>query len=120
MDASAERLQTATQYKELAMSTPTSERPVIDSRDELPDWDDVMVWRYDRLTAVGFDRGQAVAIAANRGYDLHALLALVGRGCPPQLAARIVAPVDDDEMLPRRPLALLPFGRGAGGYRKTT
>ena len=78
------------------MSVPTSERPVIDSRPYIAGWDDVMDWRFDRLTAVGFEIDTAVAIAPNRGYDLHALLALVGRGCPPQLAARILAPVDDD------------------------
>ena len=81
------------------MSIPTSERPVTETQRDIPDWDDVMVWRFDRLTSAGFDRGQAVTIAANRGYDLHALLALVDRGCPPRLAARIVAPVDDDEHL---------------------
>jgi hypothetical protein len=28
--------------------------------------------------------------------DLHAMIELVERGCPPELAARIVAPFDDE------------------------
>jgi hypothetical protein len=30
-------------------------------------------------------------------YDLHALIELVGRACRPELAARIVAPLDDED-----------------------
>jgi hypothetical protein len=33
-------------------------------------------------------------VAANCAYDLHAVLELVDRGCPPELALRIVAPLD--------------------------
>ena len=29
-------------------------------------------------------------------YDLHALIELVERGCPPELAVRILAPLDDE------------------------
>jgi hypothetical protein len=31
--------------------------------------------------------------------DLHQLLELVDRGCPPELAVRILAPLDQDEPL---------------------
>jgi len=31
-------------------------------------------------------------VAADPGFDLHALLELVDRGCPPALAVRILAP----------------------------
>jgi hypothetical protein len=56
---------------------------------------DVGAWRFDRLVAAGFDRGAAAVIAATQSFDLHALLELVDRGCPPALAARILAPLDD-------------------------
>jgi hypothetical protein len=34
-------------------------------------------------------------VAVDNRYDLHALLELVDRGCPPALAARILAPLDE-------------------------
>jgi hypothetical protein len=36
-------------------------------------------------------------LADDRRYDLHALLELVDRGCPPALAVRILAPIDEVE-----------------------
>ncbi|HMA26803.1 MAG TPA: hypothetical protein VKO62_04140 [Solirubrobacterales bacterium] len=53
-------------------------------------------WRRDQLRRAGFDRDLAGQIAAQRTTDLHALIELVDRGCPPELAARILAPLDDD------------------------
>jgi hypothetical protein len=37
----------------------------------------------------------AVRLAEDCTIDLHAVLKLVDRGCPPALAARIFAPLDD-------------------------
>jgi hypothetical protein len=51
---------------------------------------DVVRWRLRRLTDAGFDAELAGALAAERDVDLHALLDLVDRGCPPHLAARIM------------------------------
>jgi hypothetical protein len=51
-------------------------------------------WRRDRLVDAGFPRGQAILLARDARYDLHALIELVERGCPPSLAVRILAPVD--------------------------
>jgi hypothetical protein len=48
-------------------------------------------WRRRRLLEAGFDRGVADRLAASRAIDLHALLELVDRGCPPTLAVRILA-----------------------------
>jgi hypothetical protein len=59
----------------------------------------VVAWRTERLLAAGFERGLATSLAANGAVDLHALLELVDRGCPSELAARIVAPLDEE----RRP-----------------
>lgn len=56
---------------------------------------DVTTWRRCRLLEAGFEYTVADRLAATRSVDLHALLALVDRGCPPVLAARILAPSDD-------------------------
>jgi hypothetical protein len=53
-------------------------------------------WRARRLRGAGFGRQLAARLAQDPAYDLHAMLELVDRGCPPELAARIVAPIDDE------------------------
>lgn len=61
----------------------------------IPD-DDVAAWRRRRLCAAGFDAALADTAAHDCAMDLHALLELVDRGCPPHLAVRILAPLDRD------------------------
>lgn len=56
----------------------------------------VVAWRRRRLMDGGFDPDLADELAADRRMDLHALLQLVERGCPPGLAARILSPADDE------------------------
>ena len=51
-------------------------------------------WRSCRLVDAGVPRGLALRLARDTRYDLHALIELVERGCPPSLAARILAPLD--------------------------
>jgi hypothetical protein len=51
---------------------------------------DVVRWRLERLTDAGFDGPLATGLAGEADIDLHALLNLVDRGCPPHLAARIM------------------------------
>ncbi|HEY7075759.1 MAG TPA: hypothetical protein VH418_10330 [Solirubrobacteraceae bacterium] len=53
-------------------------------------------WRAEHLRAAGFDDVLARRLALDRRYDLHALIELVERGCPPKLAARILAPLDEE------------------------
>ena len=65
-----------------------------DLRDE-PRERDVIRWRRDRLAREGFPLPLARRLAGDAGYDLHALVDLVRRGCPPPLAARILAPLQD-------------------------
>jgi hypothetical protein len=59
----------------------------------------VVGWRCARLRQAGFDDELAERLAHDCVVDLHALIELVERGCPPPLAARILAPLDDE----RRP-----------------
>lgn len=54
---------------------------------------DVQAWRRCRLLEAGLPVPVAEAVAADPGFDLHALLELVDRGCPPLLAVRIVSPL---------------------------
>ena len=53
---------------------------------------EVYAWRHARLRAAGFDDAAARELADDPGYDLHAVLDLIDRGCPPDLAKRIMAP----------------------------
>jgi hypothetical protein len=54
-------------------------------------------WRRRLLVTAGFDQRLADELAADARADLHALLDLVDRGCPPRLAARILAPLDEED-----------------------
>jgi hypothetical protein len=56
----------------------------------------VASWRRGRLLDAGFDLELADELAGEFRIDLHALLDLVRRGCPPALAARILSPADGD------------------------
>jgi hypothetical protein len=55
---------------------------------------EVVAWRRERLSAAGFAPGLARTLARERRIDLHALIKLTERGCPPETAARILAPLD--------------------------
>lgn len=55
---------------------------------------DVVEWRLCRLREAGFSPALAASLARMR-VDLHALLELVDAGCPPELAARILSPLED-------------------------
>ena len=46
-------------------------------------------WRREQLTDSGFPLSVAARLAEDAGYDLHALIELVDRGCAHHLAARI-------------------------------
>jgi len=54
----------------------------------------VLAWRSDVLQHAGYEPRLAWELAADGDIDLHDLLNLIDRGCPPRLAARILAPLD--------------------------
>jgi hypothetical protein len=56
---------------------------------------DVVEWRRTQLLHSGFPRPLAERLAADGRYDLHALIELVERRCPPELAVRILAPLEE-------------------------
>jgi hypothetical protein len=60
---------------------------------------DVVAWRRARLRKAGFSAALTEELSHECAVDLHALIGLVERGCPPPLAARIMAPLDRE----RRP-----------------
>ncbi len=50
----------------------------------------VLVWRFKQLCRSGFELELATTIAARMDVDLHDAIKLVERGCPPELAGRII------------------------------
>ncbi len=63
--------------------------------------EEVVDWRRRQLLDGGFSLPLATVLAADVRADLHALLQLVERGCPPALAARILAPAEGEPGAPR-------------------
>lgn len=54
---------------------------------------DIIRWRREQLTRSGFPLPLAARLAKDSRYDLHALIELAERGCRPDLAVRILAPL---------------------------
>ena len=52
--------------------------------------DRVERWRLEELVRAGYDPSAAFELAARTDVDLHAAVELVERGCPNELAARIL------------------------------
>lgn len=57
---------------------------------------DVVEWRRRSLAEAGFAPELAADLASQARLDLHELLQLIDRGCPPDLAARILAPLPNE------------------------
>ena len=56
---------------------------------------EVVGWRREQLVRSGLPLPLAARLAEDARYDLHALIELVERGCPPELAQRILAPLEE-------------------------
>ena len=50
----------------------------------------VVEWRFSQLTKSGYTGEDAIVLALRADVDLHRATDLVGRGCPPALALRIL------------------------------
>jgi hypothetical protein len=62
-----------------------------------PELEAVVRWRRAQLLQAGLPRSLATRVARDERYDLHDLLQLVEHGCTPELAVRILQPIDQDE-----------------------
>jgi hypothetical protein len=58
--------------------------------------DEIFAWRRSQLVRSGFPEPVAGRVAHDSRYDLHRLIELVESGCPPELALRILAPLEGD------------------------
>ena len=56
----------------------------------------VVTWRRKQLLDAGFSLQASEKLARECGVDLHALLDLLERGCPPRLAMRILASLEGE------------------------
>jgi len=56
-----------------------------------------ILWRRRQLEQAGFSTLLAARVARDGRYDLHHVLELLERGCTPELAVRILAPLEKDE-----------------------
>ena len=54
------------------------------------EWTKILAWRREQLSRAGYSDRDAADLAEHDHVDLHAAVALVTRGCPPALAARIL------------------------------
>jgi hypothetical protein len=59
--------------------------------------DQVVIWRRERLAQSGVPLSLAARLAQDARYDLHALIELLERGSAPELAVRILAPLESDD-----------------------
>ena len=66
------------------------------TRSAEPEAREVVAWRRRQLADAGFDDRLAATLARDCRMDLHAVVELVERGSPPELAARILAPVEEE------------------------
>ena len=56
---------------------------------------ELVAWRRDQLVRSGFPFPLAAQLAEDARWDIHVLIELVESGCAPELAARILAPLDE-------------------------
>jgi hypothetical protein len=61
------------------------------------DRSDFMDWQIRLLVRAEFEPAMALALMSDSRIDLQLLLQLISRGCPPDLAARIVAPLEEGD-----------------------
>ena len=62
-------------------------------------WIEIVTWRRDQLVRSGFSLSLAALVAWDQRYDIHRLIELVERGCDAELAVRILAPLEEQEVM---------------------
>ena len=77
----------------VAHDQPSRDAPVASAARES---DGVISWRHTQLLRSGFPEDLAAGVSRDDRYDLHRLVELVENGCPPELALRILAPLEGD------------------------
>jgi hypothetical protein len=58
--------------------------------DRVDEEQQIIEWRFEQLRRAGFGPELALDVAISTGIDLHQATSLLLRGCPPDLAARIL------------------------------
>jgi len=64
--------------------------PTVDTERVQEEVGEVLAWRAEELVRAGYDGDNALMLALERAVDLHAAVDLVRRGCPAQLAVKIL------------------------------
>ena len=64
--------------------------PTLDTRPLQSEEGEVLAWRAEELVRAGYDGDDALMLALERAVDLHAAINLVRRGCPADLAVKIL------------------------------
>jgi hypothetical protein len=57
---------------------------------EVTEIERIEAWRSEELRRAGYDRRAASAVATRHDVDLHFAVDLLRRGCPPDLALKIL------------------------------
>ena len=64
--------------------------PTVDTKLVQSEEGEVLAWRAEELVRAGYDGDNALMLALERAVDLHAAISLVRRGCPADLAVKIL------------------------------
>jgi hypothetical protein len=72
-------------------SSPDGEgMPTVDTKRVRAEDGEVLAWRAEELVRAGYDGDNALMLALERAVDLHAAVNLLRRGCPADLAVKIL------------------------------
>ena len=72
-------------FAAVAKGMPTVDTKLVESREG-----EVLAWRAEELVRAGYDGDNALMLALERAVDLHAAVDLLRRGCPAELAVKIL------------------------------
>ena len=64
--------------------------PTVETREPRTEDGEVLAWRAEELVRAGYDGDNALMLALERAVDLHAAINLLRRGCPAELAVKIL------------------------------